>query len=99
MIAFRRIVHFNVTAQPCLDWVKQQIRNLAPYGSGAPRFLIHDNDGIFGQLGSRPRGAAATGGRRFRCHLDRWLHPRQVRPLMRDRLRVERPRRSYPIPR
>jgi transposase InsO family protein len=71
-IASRRIVHFNVTAQPSLEWVKQQIRNLAPHGS-APRFLIHDNDGIFGQLGSWPRGAAATGGRRFRCHLDRWL--------------------------
>jgi len=71
-IASRRIVHFNVTTQPSLAWVKQQIRNLAPYGS-APRFLIHDNDGIFGQLGNHIRRVGANGGRRFRCHLDRWL--------------------------
>jgi len=46
----RKIVHFNVSESPGLDWVKQQIREISPYGGG-PRFLIHDNDGIFGQFG------------------------------------------------
>jgi putative transposase len=63
----RRIVHANVTSSPTLAWVKQQLRDLCAFDSG-PRFLIHDNDGIFGQLGRR-RGVK----RRFRCHLDRWL--------------------------
>ncbi|MBN1656384.1 MAG: hypothetical protein JXA30_21625, partial [Deltaproteobacteria bacterium] len=48
----RRIAHFNLSESPGLDWVKQQIREISPYGEG-PRFLIHDNDGIFGQFGSR----------------------------------------------
>jgi hypothetical protein len=61
----RRIVHANVTAHPTLGWVKQQLRDLCTFGSG-PRFLIHDNDGIFGQLDRRGRGK-----RRFRCQLDR----------------------------
>jgi putative transposase len=64
----RRIVCANVTASPTLAWVKQQLRQLCAFDSG-PRFLIHDNDGIFGQLGRR-RGVK----RRFRCHLDRWLN-------------------------
>jgi putative transposase len=63
----RRIVHANVTSSPTLAWVKQQLRDLFAFDSG-PRFLIHDNDGMFGQLGRRGRGK-----RRFRCHLDRWL--------------------------
>ena len=61
----RRIVHANVTQSPTLAWVKQQIREISAWGSG-PRFLIHDNDGIFGQLGRRKKHG-------FRCHLDRWL--------------------------
>jgi transposase InsO family protein len=63
----RRVVHANITLNPTLAWVKQQIREISPWGSG-PRFLVHDNDGVFGQLGRRRR---REGG--FRCHLDRWL--------------------------
>jgi hypothetical protein len=48
------------------------IREATPFGT-IPRFLIHDNDGIFGQLGRcifpRPR----TPGRSYRCTLDGWL--------------------------
>ncbi len=67
----RRIVHTAITRHPSLDWVKQQIREATPYGT-TPRFLLHDNDGIFGQRGSPParkRGA----GTRYRCSLDEWL--------------------------
>jgi len=61
----RRVVHANVTSSPTLAWVKNQIREIAAWGEG-PRFLIHDNDGIFGQLGRRKKNG-------FRSHLDRWL--------------------------
>ena len=65
-ISTRRIVLINVTTSPTLDWVKQQIRTIADFGEG-PRYLIHDNDGIFGQFRERQTG------RCFRCHFDRWL--------------------------
>jgi hypothetical protein len=45
--------------------VKQQIREATPWDEG-PRFLLHDNDGIFGQYRVRERG-------RHRCALDEWL--------------------------
>jgi putative transposase len=63
-IQTRRIVHCNVTESPTLDWVKMQIRDIVAFDC-KPRFLLHDNDGIFGQFGRRKGG--------FRCHLDRWL--------------------------
>jgi len=59
----RQFVEFqrNLTT---LDWVKTQIRDIAAFDR-KPRFLLHDNDGIFGQYGQLKDG--------FRCHLDRWL--------------------------
>ena len=65
----RRIVHFNVSESPGFDWIKQQIREISPYGQG-PRFLIHDNDGIYGQFGSRK---SRKDGGSYRCSLDIWL--------------------------
>ena len=64
----RRVVHANVTSSPTLAWVKNQIREIAAWGEG-PKYLIHDNDGVFGQLGGGRK--RRKGG--FRCHLDRWL--------------------------
>lgn len=68
----RRIVHIAVTRHPTLDWVKQQIREATPYGA-VPRFLVHDNDGIFGQLSPAPCEGGNKTGRHFRCSLDAWL--------------------------
>jgi transposase InsO family protein len=69
-IATRKIVHINVTTSPSLSWVKQQIRQFTPWGE-VPRFLLHDNDGIFGQYrDGRPRGEKRL---RYRCHLELWL--------------------------
>jgi len=45
----RRIVLINVTLHPTLEWLKQQIRYAT--WEKLPKFMIHDNDGIFGQLG------------------------------------------------
>ena len=65
----RRVVHVGVTASPTLAWVKQRIREATPFGS-VPRFLVHDNDGIFGQFGRRRPGRS---GRSYRSALDLWL--------------------------
>ena len=54
----RRIVHFNVTAHPKDAWVAQQLREATPFGQ-APRFLIRDRDGKYGQTFKR---VAATSG-------------------------------------
>src|SRR6267143_284592 len=43
----RRVVHFNVTDSPTAAWTAQQVIEAFPHDS-APRFLIHDRDGIFG---------------------------------------------------
>jgi len=48
----RRVVHFNVTANPSAAWTAQHVVEAFPYDD-APRFLIRDRDGIYGQLFSR----------------------------------------------
>jgi hypothetical protein len=71
-IKTRRIVHVSVTTNPTLAWVKQQFREAIPWDNH-PRFLVHDNDGIFGQYGKKV--TVERNGRTcsYRCHLDRWL--------------------------
>jgi transposase InsO family protein len=68
-LSTRRIVHTNVTQHPSLSWVKQQIIELSRFDC-SPRFLVHDNDAVFGQFGHPMKGAD---GSHYRCHLDRWL--------------------------
>ena len=67
----RKVVHVNVTEHPTLAWVKQQIRDAT--FEEQPKFLIHDNDGIFGQLG-KPT-SVEVGGKKVSCRsaLDVWL--------------------------
>lgn len=43
----RRIVHFDVTANPTAQWTSQQITEAIPYDS-APKYVIRDRDKIFG---------------------------------------------------
>ncbi|MGB2988081.1 MAG: integrase core domain-containing protein [Phycisphaerae bacterium] len=45
----RTIVHFNVTAYPTAVWTSQQIVEAFP-DETAPRFLLRDRDGIYGDL-------------------------------------------------
>ena len=71
-VGSRRIVHTNVTTNPSLAWVKQQIREATASGHG-PRFLVHDNDGIFGQFGTPVKVDREGRIRSYRCQLDRWL--------------------------
>src|SRR5215472_15869749 len=43
----RRVVHFNVTANPTAEWTAQQIAEAFPWDT-APRYLLHDRDSIYG---------------------------------------------------
>jgi putative transposase len=43
----REIVHFNVTANPTAAWTAQQIVEAFPWDT-APKYLLRDNDGIYG---------------------------------------------------
>ena len=43
----RKVVHFRVTENPYAEWAAQQIINAFPYEE-APRFLIRDRDGVYG---------------------------------------------------
>ena len=43
----RRILHFNVTAQPTAEWTGQQLREAFPFAQ-LPRYLLRDRDAIFG---------------------------------------------------
>ena len=43
----RRVVHFNVTANPTGRWTAHQVVEAFPWDS-APRYLLRDRDGIYG---------------------------------------------------
>ena len=45
----RRVVHFNVTANPTAQWAAQQVIEAFPWDT-APKFLLRDRDRIFGDL-------------------------------------------------
>ena len=62
----RKIIHFNVTNQPCALWVIQQLRDAFPFDH-VPKYLILDRDSIFSsgvkgfleqQLGITPKVAS-----------------------------------------
>jgi putative transposase len=44
----RRILHFNLTAHPTVEWTGQQLREAFPFEQG-PRYLLRDRDAIFGK--------------------------------------------------
>jgi len=44
----RRVVHFNVTEHPTAAWTAQQIVEAFPEDQ-APRYLVRDRDGIYGE--------------------------------------------------
>ena len=52
----RRIVHFNVTEHLSAEWTAQQIVEAFPWES-APRYLLRDRDGVYGQY-FKPRVVA-----------------------------------------
>ena len=44
----RRVVHFNVTADPNAEWAAQQLIESFPWSS-SPHFLLRDRDRIYGK--------------------------------------------------
>ena len=67
----RKVVHINVTEHPSQAWVQRQVRDAA--FDGTPKFLLHDNDGIFGQLG-KPVTREVVGKKvSCRSSFDVWL--------------------------
>jgi putative transposase len=67
----RKVIHLHVTDHPTIAWTKQQIRNAC--FNEQPKFLLHDNDGKFGQLG-RPL-QVENEGKKASCRsaFDVWL--------------------------
>jgi hypothetical protein len=63
-IASRKVIHLHVTDHPTLEWKKQQLRNAC--FEQQPKFLLHDNDGKYGQFG-RPRSSRQNRPRRWAC--------------------------------
>ena len=47
--ASRRIVHFNVTANPTAAWAALQVLQAFPWDT-APKYLLRDRDGIYGRV-------------------------------------------------
>ena len=45
----RRAVHFGVTSHPTAEWTAQQLMEAFPWDS-APRYLLRDRDGNYGEL-------------------------------------------------
>ncbi len=43
----RRVIHFNVTAHPTAEWTAQQAIEAFPWDT-APKYLLRDRDGIYG---------------------------------------------------
>jgi len=44
----RKVIHFNVTMHPTAAWTAQQITEAFPFDT-APKYLIRDRDGTYGQ--------------------------------------------------
>jgi putative transposase len=44
----RKVLHFGITTNPCAIWTAQQIVEAFPFDS-APKYLVRDNDGIYGR--------------------------------------------------
>ncbi|KKK65546.1 hypothetical protein LCGC14_2973050, partial [marine sediment metagenome] len=48
----RKLLHANITTNPTSAWTAQHIRQAFPYGT-VPRFLLRDNDSIYGTVFQR----------------------------------------------
>lgn len=49
----RRLIGFGVTTHPTAEWIARQVPEAFPWDE-APRYLLRDRDGAFGQAYTRP---------------------------------------------
>ena len=83
----RRIVHVNVTAHPTAVWTAQQLREAWPWNA-APRFLIRDRDGLYGEAFGNARRSLGT-EEVLTAPRSPWQHPfveRVIGSIRRERL-------------
>jgi hypothetical protein len=75
-LANRKVIHFNVTDHPTLEWTKQQIRNAC--FEEQPKSVLHNNNREFGQFGRPLR--VEKDGKNISCRsaYDEWLWHCQV---------------------
>ena len=45
----RRVVHFNITSHPTVEWTSRQLLHAFPYDS-APQYILRDRDSIYGGI-------------------------------------------------
>jgi putative transposase len=80
----RRVLHFNVTAYPTAEWTAQQIVGAFPWDE-APRFLLRDRDGIYGEHFSRRVTGMGIEEVVIAARMD-CPDPREVHPIDRGRV-------------
>jgi putative transposase len=69
----RRVVDFNVTENPTARWTAQQIVDAFPWDS-APKYLIRDNDSIYGlEFSGRVEGTGIKETKR--AYRSPWQNP------------------------
>ena len=70
----RRILHVGVTAHPTDRWRAQQLREASPGDGTEPRFLLRDDDAIYGEsLEDCVRGLGLT--QLLTAHQSPWQNP------------------------
>ena len=79
-IGSRRVVHVNVTTNPTLLCVKQEIREATALGK-TPRFLVHDNDVLTGPTAHKARPPYAMHADRLPISLQDHDHPVRYRNI------------------
>ena len=66
----RRIVHFNVTAHPTMEWTSRQLVEAFPWNS-APTCILRDRDSIHGRVFTAMVEVQKTGrSGSHRCSVD-----------------------------
>ena len=72
-IGSRRIVHVNVTTNPTLPWVKQQIREATAWDADSALPRPRQRRDLRAVRQASPTVEQDDSTRSYRCHLDRWL--------------------------
>ena len=81
----RELVHFNVTSNPTVAWIWQQLVEATPWGH-RPDYLIHDRDAVYGRdFGARLSRLGITSVRTpFRAPRANAIAERLVRSIRRE---------------